>query len=466
MCMHASIQIGTYMKYIRVLLIATLTISCSAQSTQDRIDALDTLVQATFDQQTPGGVVLVGHQDDILFHAAIGTDGSQDTKLTTDSIFRIASVTKQFTAVAVLQLQEQGKLNLDDDITTYIPEFETYGNRITIQMLLNHTSGIRSFTSMPSFNTQLETTDVSPNELMEFFNHQELEFEPGTQRAYSNSGYALLGLIIERISKMTYAQYMDKNIFTPIGMERSYAGGEYNGTTGFAKGHYISETGYPPATRTSLTWPYAAGCIETTTSDLHLWTRALFAGKLISLKSLAAAHTVTTLPSGAQINYGYGWDLMHVQGIPTVEHGGAIAGFASTVLYLPSEEVFVAVLSNAAWNGTEELAARLAAIAIGKPYQEIQSIELAIDKMKELVGIYTNESGAEREILIRDGRLYSQRTGGMGLFLVPIGPNEFMMEGQLIKITFVKDLTGEFNLLLFSSRSEDSVWKRIQVPSP
>lgn len=444
--------------WIQVFLLSFFATACSAQLSQDQIHALESLVESTFDHDSPGGAVLVAHKDEILYQAAIGTGGSEESTLTTDSIFRIASVTKQFTAVAILQLQEQGKLNLDDDITKYIREFETFDKHITIKMLLNHTSGVRDFTSMPEFNPALEATDVTPTQLMEFFNNQELDFEPSTHRSYSNSGYALLGIIIERISKMTYAEYMEKHIFSKIGMERSFAGGDHHGTTGFASGHYISETGYPPANTSSLTWPYAAGCIETTVADLHIWTQALFAGTIVSPDSLRMAHTVTTLPSGEHINYGFGWDLFQIQGHPTVEHGGAIAGFASTVIYIPDEELFVAVLCNAAWGGTSELAARLGAIAIDQPYPEISEFPIAPSALQEYTGIYTNPNGDERHININNDRLYSQRIGGMGLFLIPTAPDQFMMEGQLIDITFTRNRDDRVESLIFTSRSEQSIW--------
>lgn len=449
-----------------VLAISLCVATCYAQPSDEQIKKIQSLAETTFNADTPGGVVFVAHKDQILYQSAIGTEELNGGPLTNDSIFRIASVTKQFTAVAILQLAEQGKLNLDDNISKHIPEFDTRGDLISIRMLLNHTSGIRDFTSLPDFNPELEATDVTPDELMDFFNNIELAFKPGTHHSYSNSGYALLGIIIERTSNQTYAQYMQEHIFAKAGMKRAFAGGDHNDTTGFATGHHNARSGYRPTGYISLTWPFAAGCIETTAADLHAWTRALYAGKLISTESLKQAHTPTILPSGRKINYGFGWDTTHVQNHPSVEHGGGIAGFSSYVLYIPSKEIFVTILSNTQPGGLRELAARLAAIAIGQPYDQIDEIEYDPEELDTLTGIYTDQRGDKRHILIRDGKLFSQRIGGMGLFLIPIAPDHFKMEGQLIDILFERDDNDQIKSLIFRSRSRDSRWTRSPKPLP
>jgi len=439
---------------------------CHAQPTDEQIDKIETLVRSTFDPNTPGGIVLVAQKDQIIYQAAIGKEEIKGNPLTNDSIFRIASVTKQFTAVAILQLAEQGKLNLDDNINKHIPEFDSRGDLITIRMLLNHTSGIRNFTNLPGFNPDLEATDVTPSELMDFFNNIELGFKPGTQHSYSNSGYALLGIIIERTSNQTYAQYMQEHIFEKAGMKIAFAGGDHNDTTGFAIGHHNARSGYKPTDYISLTWPFSAGCIETTAADLHRWTRALYAGKVISPESLKLAHTITTLPSGREINYGFGWDLYQVQNHPSIEHGGGIAGFASFALYIPSQETFVTILCNTQPGSLQELAAKLAAIAIGEPYDEMPEIEIDAAELKKLTGIYNDSYGNERHISIRRGKLFSQRIGGMGLFLIPHAPNRFMLKDTLIEIEFVPDESDQVNELIFRTRTHDSRWARKPNPSP
>jgi len=442
-----------------VLIAHTLLVStCIAQIPDERIEQLESLIESTFDQDTPGSVVLVAHKDEVLFNAAIGVSKVDGDPLSPDSIFRIASITKQFTAVAILQLAEQGKLKLDDDITQFIPEFDTRGDHISIEMLLNHTSGVRSYTSMPNFDSEIEATDVTPTEIMEFFNNQELLYKPGTLHSYSNSGYALLGIIIERVSKMSYAQYMDKHIFSKANMKRAFAGGDHKDTTGFATGHHRTANGFQSTEYISLTWPFSAGCIETTTSDLHAWTRALFAGNLLSPESLKRAHTITTLPSGREIRYGFGWDILEVQGHASVEHGGGIAGFNSYALYIPSEEIFVTILCNTQQRGIEDLSARLAAIAIGEPYNDNTELDLDTSDLNELTGTFTDHNDNKRIIQIKDGRLYSHRVGGMGLFLIPKSQDSFTMEGQLIEIEFERNESEKVIALIFRTRSRDTRW--------
>jgi CubicO group peptidase (beta-lactamase class C family) len=453
--------------FLRILLIThTLLITTSlAQITDDQKTQIHSLVENTFDNEFPGGVVLVAHKDQALYQSAIGISEPNGTPLSIDSIFRIASVTKQFTAVAILQLAEQGKLNLDDDITRFIPEFDTRGDYISVEMLLNHTSGIRGYTSMPAFNPELEATDVTPEQIMEFFNNQDLLFKPGTLHSYSNSGYALLGIIIERVSKQTYAEYMQTNIFAKTGMKRAFAGNDHKDTTGFAIGHRRTRSGYEPTDYISLTWPYAAGCIETTVDDLHKWMRALFSGKLITQESINRAHTITTLPNGREIKYGYGWDILEVQGHPSVEHGGGIAGFVSHLLYIPSKEIFVAILCNAQHRGIEDLSAQLAAIALGNPFNDTKTAGLEVPNLKEYIGTYADHNGNERHIRINDGRLYSQRVGGMRLSLIPKAPDLFKMEGQLIEIEFERDESDEVIALMFKTRSRDVRWSRSTKPN-
>ncbi len=448
--------------FLRILLITqTLLISTAfAQISDDQISQLESLVESAFDHDLPGGVILVAHKEQVLYQSATGISETDGPPLSIDSIFRVASVTKQFTAVAILQLAEQGKLDLDDDITKHIPEFDTRGDYISIEMLLNHTSGIRGYTSMPAFNPELEATDVTPEQIMDFFNDQELLFKPGTLHSYSNSGYALLGIIIERVSKQSYAEYMQANIFAKADMQRAFAGNDHMDTTGFATGHRRTRAGFEPTDYISLTWPYSAGCIETTVADLHKWMRALFSGKLITPESLSRAHTVTTLPNGREMRYGYGWDILEVQGRPSVEHGGGIAGFVSHVLYIPSEEIFVAILCNAQHRGIEDLSARLAAIALGKPYSDTKAVDIEVSNLKDFIGTYTDHSGNERHIRINDGRLYSQRVGGMGLHLIPMAPDQFKMEGQLIEIEFERDESDEVIALMFKTRSRDIRWTR------
>ncbi len=450
-----------------VLAILAIFSACSfAQDANDKLPAMRTLAESTFNSNSPGGIVLVAHKDKIIYQAAIGTEEINGNPLTNDSIFRIASITKQFTAVAILQLAEQGKLNLDDNINKHIPEFDTRGDLITVKMLLNHTSGIRNFTNLPDFNPELEATDVTPNELMDFFNNIELGFKPGTRHSYSNSGYALLGIIIERTSNQTYAQYMQENIFKKAGMKTAFAGGDHNDTTGFTTGHQNSPTGPQPVGYISLTWPFSAGCIETTAADLHKWTRALYAGKLISQESLKLAHTPTILPSGKQINYGFGWDLHQVQNHPSIEHGGGIAGFASFAVYIPSKEIFVTILCNSRTGGIQELAIKLAAIAFDEPYDQIKEIEYEPEELQKLTGIYNDRNGAERHIIIRNGKLFSQRIGGMGLYLIPHAKNRFMLKGTLIEIEFVPDDSNQTNELIFRTRTRNFRWTRSPKPLP
>src|SRR4051812_37064486 len=217
--------------------------------------------------------------------------------ITPDMVFRLASVTKQFTAVATLMLMEQGLLALDDPITRFWPDYPTHDHTITVEHLLTHTSGIRSYTDMPDW-PPLWRKDFAVQELIDYFKDQPMPFAPGTRWAYNNSGYVLLGAIIEQLSGLSYAQFMQQRIFEPLGMRQSY----YDRTPQIipkrADGYQKGADGYTNAEYLSMTQPYAAGALASTVDDLARWDRALVSGTLLQPATLARAWTPYQLADG------------------------------------------------------------------------------------------------------------------------------------------------------------------------
>lgn len=421
-----------------------------------------------FPADGPGGSVLVAKGDRILYHKAFGMhDLAQQEPLTPGMVFRIGSVTKQFTAVAILQLVQQGKISLQDEITRFIPDYPTHGKKITVEHLLNHTSGIKSYTSMPLWTPAVQKLDFTPQGLIEFFKDQPMDFDPGTQYAYNNSGYILLGYIIEKVSGMSYAQYLEKKVFKPAGLKRTFYENKSRPIPNWANGYQRDDSGqYTPAAPLSMTQPYAAGSLASTVEDLYHWTRAVHAGKVVSKDLLKKAHTPTVLPDGTDTRYGYGWIMGNVLGSPTIEHDGGIHGFLSSLIYLPEEDVCVAILTNCDCNSPNETAAQLAALAVGHPVT-VEPMPMPQEALGAYIGTYENAEGATRIIRMEGERLVSQRIGGGTFNLTPFAVDQFRFDGSLTEATFVRDNSGRVTGLTLNSRSAmHEPWTRTSETVP
>ena len=367
---------------------------------------------AFFDPTSPGGAILVMKKGEVILKEAIGiADMELNVPIQPDMVFEIGSISKQFAAIAILKLQEAGKLSVDDIITKYLPDYPLNGKTITIRQLLNHTSGIRSYTDMPTFDPTIQRKDATTQEVIDFFKNEPLDFEPGTNWNYSNSGYVLLGAIVEKITGMDYGDYVTTEIFQKLGMKNTYWGDRTTIIPNKAKGYTPNgDGGFIKASYLSMTWPHAAGAIMSTTNDLYIWTKAVNEYKVVSEASLDMAYTPCVLSDGRVEEYGFGWGFSQIKGHKVIEHSGGIPGFVSNELYLPQDDVFVALLTNQERNGGTDLASKLAAIAIGDPY--VYPAFLVEEKvLKGYEGVYVNATGLERIITLEDGVLYSQRPG-------------------------------------------------------
>ena len=256
----------------------------SDKATNEIANEIDRFLLPYFKPDEPGAAVIVTRNGKPIFRKAYGlADMEKKTLLAPEDVMRIASMTKQFTATAIMLLAEQGKLKLDDDFTMHLPDYPKQKNKITIDQLLTHTSGIPGYTELPSFERNREK-EFTVQGMIDTFKNEPLLFTPGTKMRYSNSGYFLLGTIIEHHSKMSYADYMAKNIFEPLGMnDTAYEGHERSGKTrinGYRGGIKIEL-----AAALSNTQPYAAGALVSSVDDLAKWDAAIADGKLLSAES-------------------------------------------------------------------------------------------------------------------------------------------------------------------------------------
>ncbi len=282
-----------------------------------------------------------------------------------ETVYEIGSVTKQFTAAAVLQLAEDGKLGLDDPLSRFFPDWPAPSRNATIKQLLNHTSGIKSYTGIDRWRS-LMALPLSHDSMVALFEHEPADFDPGTDWKYDNSGYYLLGLIVEKASGQPYATYITQHLFEPLGLKST----SYCGTNAIvpnrADGYSASPTGIVNAAPIYVDQAFAAGAICSTAGDLLAWTRALEAGKVVKPASYQAMTTPIPLPSGKQQRYGFGLGVGDVLGHRSVGHSGGINGFNSVLSSFPTDGVIIAVVVNQD-GGADKVAQAVTRWTLGLP---------------------------------------------------------------------------------------------------
>lgn len=408
-----------------------------SQSLEQKIDDI---IKTKYKPNEPGATVLITKNDEVIYRKAFGSANLElDVDMKPEYVFEIGSITKQFTAISILMLEEQGKLKLDDEITKYIPDYPTQGKTITIHHLLNHTSGIKSYTSMESFMKRARV-DMTPTELIDVFKNETMDFDPGEKFLYNNSGYILLGHIIEVISGQSYAEFIENYIFEKLKMTNSYYGSMKKIIKNRASG-YQNRDGYVNADYLSLTLPYAAGSIMSNVDDLFVWQKALNTYQLITKESYDKAINGSTLNNGEKISYGYGLQNDDLNGSKSITHGGGIFGYTTQGIYLPKEDVFVSILTNCDCNSPSGVANKIAAIVIGKPFPDFKdSIKLNDEELNKWTGAYQFVDGAIRYITVKDGKIFSQREGSSLFEIFPMSKDDFIFEEGNIEYHFsIKD---------------------------
>ena len=353
------------------------------------------------------GAMLVARGGQVLFNHGYGfADLEWQVPNSPETKFRLGSVTKQFTAACILLLEERGKLAVSDPVKKYMSDAPPSWDKITIFNLLTHTSGIPNFTGFPDYR-KLEPFPATAAELVARFRDKPLDFTPGEKWSYSNSGYVLLGYLIEKISGQPYADFVRQNIFVPLDMKDS----GYDSNTAViprrASGYQLDRLGYENAGYINMTVPFAAGGLYSTTGDLLKWEQALFGGKLMKPESLARMTTPF------KDNYAFGLEVQTVGGRKVIEHGGGIEGFVTELEYYPDDQLTVAVLENVTGAvAPAELAKKLAALAHGEKVElpeERKEITLDASVLSRYTGAYQfPQQGPAMLITLENGRLVSK----------------------------------------------------------
>ena len=393
------------------------------------------------------GSVLVARDGKPIFNKGYGMANIElGVPNAPQTVYRLGSVTKQFTGMAVTILQERGKLSVNDPICKYLADCPAAWQPITVKNLLTHTSGMTNYTSFPDF-AKTTILPITPAEMVKILKEKPLEFTPGEKFAYSNSGYFVLGAIIEKVSGKTYADFLQENIFTPLDMKNTGYDSPIKIIKNRAAGYQRVGGEIINASYMDMSVPYAAGSLYSTTGDLLLWDQALYTEKLVKQKSLD--EIFTPFKSG----YGYGWGIGKKFDRREISHSGGIYGFATEISRFPDDKLTVIVLSNLQTASPVKIADDLAAVVFGAAYEiskERTEIQVDAKILEKYVGDY--QLAAPKIIIsfaLENGRLFGQLGGQSKFALSAESETVFFSKDAPVQITFIKDANGQTTGMTF-----------------
>jgi len=323
------------------ILVFLVALGCSYYRSQ----RIDRMMQA-YTGDRPGAAVMVIKEGKVVFQKGYGlADLHQNIPVTVETNFRLASVTKQFTAMCIMILEERGKLSYDQNLRDIFPEFPPYGEKITLRHLLQHTSGLLDYESLIPDSATAQVLDADVLEMMMAVDST--YFEPGTEYRYSNSGYAVLAIVIEEVSGMKFAEFLEKKIFMPLDMDGSVAYELGRSTVEFrAMGYTVSGDTIRDSDQSITSAVLGDGGIYSSVHDLYKWDQSLYTDTLVSETSLNRAFTSLILPDGRKEIYGFGWRIDRYKGHKRIHHIGSTCGFRSALLRFPDEKLTVIILAN------------------------------------------------------------------------------------------------------------------------
>jgi CubicO group peptidase (beta-lactamase class C family) len=439
------------LRFLTVLLVA---ISAWAQDAA----RMEQVIESYVAKHQFMGSVLVAKGKDVLLDKGYGSaDLEWDIPNSPLVKFRLGSVTKQFTAASIFLLQERGKLNVDDPVKKYMADAPPAWDRITIYHLLTHTSGIPNFTSFPEYR-KWEPFATTAAEAVARFRDKPLDFAPGEKWSYSNSGYVLLGYLIEKVAGGSYEQFVRDNIFTPLDMKDS----GYDSNSAIiprrASGYSRVKDAFVNAGYINMTIPHAAGALYSTTRDLLKWEQGLFGGKLLSAASLEKMTTPF------KDDYACGLGVTTKNGRKVIEHGGGIEGFATQLTYYPDDRLTVVVLGNIDSAASGEIAAKLGALAHGETVKSIEDRqEITLDRkaLAPYVGTYELMKGVNMLITLDGNQLSEQLTGQGANPIYPESATLFFLKVVDAQIEFEKDAGGAVKDLVLHQGGHDVKAQRI-----
>jgi CubicO group peptidase (beta-lactamase class C family) len=419
----------------------------------------------------PGAAVLVAQNGDIIYQNGFGyADVENKIPITTDAIFKIGSISKQFTAAAILKLQEEGKISTEDKLSKYIPDFPR-GDEVTIYQLLTHTSGIHNYEYSPNF---LLLEPISPEALIKKIKTFPYDFNPGERYQYNNSGYFILGYLVTKISGRSLGEYLNEIFFKPLEMNNT---GIYESGIKLKNeaSEYSLENGtVKKAVYQDMSWALGVGNIYSTVKDLYRWNEAIFNGKVLSEKSMNTAFTQTVLNNNKKVDYGYGWMLSPSRGMLFIGHSGMSSGFTSYLERQPENNLTVCILCNSRptpeginpisnsksisefilWNKMEK-----------QPTFDLDTL-VTENILKKYVGRYNYGNGAVILVTLKEGQLYGQLTGQPWFILIPYSSDGFYVKGAETTFKFVIDTSGVDSYVIQYQGGQQSEIKKMKDETP
>ena len=407
-------------------------------------------LQEVTKDNTSGVAVLVARDGKIVFQGGFGlADLAKKTPITPETKFRIGSISKQFTAAAVLRLAEQGKLAISDPLAKYFPGFP-HGRETTLRHLLTHTSGLHSYTDKPEFLGRV-TKAIEPGKLIAWFQDDPPDFAPGAGFHYNNSAYFLLGEIVAKVSGKPLGDYLRDEFFTPLGLKDT---GIYVNSTppsGMATGYSFTDGKLAPALDWDMSWAGGAGALYSTVGDLFRWNEALFGGRVVNADSFKAATTPVELPANVDgMKYGYGLVMFEVKGLPAIGHGGGLNGWSSDLLRVPAQHCTIVILANALPPPpglapgviSRALAEKVLADESQKLPQPAEDSSVNPKSFTDYVGRFDYQ-GAVMTISVDGDALYSQLTGQQKFRIFPKARDEFFWKVTDAQVVFLRNEKGE-----------------------
>ncbi len=426
------------------------------------------IVQSYVDDKQFMGSILVVQKGQVLLDEGYGF-ANLEWQIPNSSItkFRLGSLTKQFTAVAILLLEEQGKLKIIDLLNQYMPDAPSAWNEVTIFHLLNHTSGIPNYTKFPDF-TAFASSAKTPEQQIAYFRDKPLKFEPGSDFEYNNSAYVLLGYLIEKLSGQSYQDFIVQNIFKPLEMNDSGYDSHSEILLHRASGYEITPNGLRNTDYLDMSIPYAAGSLYSTTQDLLRWHEKLFGGKIISPQSL---HKMI---QPFKNTYGLGVSILSLYGHKAITHGGGISGFNTFMIYFPEDKLTVIVLANLIALGfvPQSIGLNIAELVYKKSVttpSERKEIAFLPEALTQFIGSYTitpvniyyKTQTSTLVIYLENDHLAAQIESHSKVKLFPESETKFFSKIPDVQIEFFKDKQGNVSHLVLHQDGEESTGMKI-----
>ncbi len=443
----------------------------SAQSKKSKLSKetrlqIEQLLTASYDKETTGVSVLISKEGKIVYERQLGlANVNTNKRIKKSTRFNIGSITKQFTAAAILQLQEQGKLKVSDYLGIHLKAFSIEKYPITIEHLLTHTSGLPSKGIVIGLGIS-NASEITIHENVSTANAPNLVFMPGEEYQYSNNGYILLGLIIEKVSGKSYKEYVDDHIFSPLKMNRSTVSSNNDGFAKKAIGYELNDNDELSPANPFPT--FSAGDIVSTPRDMNKWVTGLFSHKIINTSSLSAMLNDYQLHNGTNTHYGYGWEFNKIQNTDSYEHSGSTPGFKANSIYVPEENLYVIVMQNNEEGSPRYPTIQIASTILGKPYPlSTEAKMLTTSELGKFIGTYTLENGDKRYIDYNEETgLFYKAPGGRERKLYAHNDRTLSFRQGYVSFTFSKDSEMGYQEFVYQNRITKSTALKTAKETP